>query len=482
MQNKNLKFNMAINAVKGLLSVLFPLISFPYISRVLQVENIGAYNFSNSIISYFVLIAGLGIQTYATCEGAKVRDIPEKIDRFSSELFSINLISTLVAYALLVMCVCFSKKLQEYTALLTILSAQIALSTFGREWICSIFEDFLYLSIRYIVCQICSIVALFLFVHDENDLMIYVAIVVLSSAGANIVGYFRTQRFCKIRVVFKSCLTVHLKPVLMFFATTIAVTIYVNSDITILGFLATDYEVGIYSVSVKIYTIVKTVLSAAIAAAIPRLAALSMKADSGEYVETAKDTYELVLSFALPALVGISILSDEIVWIISGSAYAEAAVSLRILSIALLFCMIGYFWGQCVLYPFGKAKIVLVGTVVSAVINVFLNLILIPMHQEKAAAFTTVVSEAFSALMFFYYGRKHICIPHIGTVLLKIVVGCVGIIILDLIANLLIQTTYLYVLFVIFVSVIAYVIIETKLNNKAISSIIDSVVQKIRNK
>ena len=101
MKKKSLGVNALLNSIRSILNILFPIITFPYVSRVLQVRGIGIYNFSNSIVSYFLLIAALGISTYAVREGAKLRDNKQKISKFVSEVFTINLCSTLISYFLL---------------------------------------------------------------------------------------------------------------------------------------------------------------------------------------------------------------------------------------------------------------------------------------------------------------------------------------------------------------------------------------------
>lgn len=105
MKNKSLGINAVLNGIKNIMSVVFPLITFPYVSRVLQVENLGKYNFANSVNSYFILLAALGISTYAIREGAKYKGDREKISKFSSEIFSINICSMLISYIILILAI-----------------------------------------------------------------------------------------------------------------------------------------------------------------------------------------------------------------------------------------------------------------------------------------------------------------------------------------------------------------------------------------
>lgn len=122
---KSLKINVLLNTLRSVLNIIFPLITFPYVSRILGADNLGIYNFSSSFVSYFILIAGLGINTYAIREGAKYRDNREEISNFSSEVFSINMLSTLIAYILLITILLLFKNLQDYTICIIIFSIQI---------------------------------------------------------------------------------------------------------------------------------------------------------------------------------------------------------------------------------------------------------------------------------------------------------------------------------------------------------------------
>ena len=185
MKKKSLGLNAFLNGLRSVLNLIFPLITFPYISRVLSVNGIGIYNFSNTYIGYFILIAGLGIATYAVREGAKYRDNKEQIEEFSSEVFSINILATVIAYILLLLSLVIFKNLNNYVACILIFSIQILFTTLGTEWIYTIYEDYTYITIRSIIFKILSIILLFIFVKRPSDYLIYAAITVLASVGSN---------------------------------------------------------------------------------------------------------------------------------------------------------------------------------------------------------------------------------------------------------------------------------------------------------
>lgn len=469
---------MFLNAVKGFMSVFFPLITFPYISRVLGVEGIGKYNFAFSIIHYFLLIAGLGINQYAIREGSGIRD-GEGFPRFVNEVFTINVIATAVAYALLAAAMLLPR-LREYRALLLVLSMQIAFTTLGVEWIYSIFEDYVFITVRSVLFQLLSLVLMFVFVHTSDDLLIYAAIVTLSGTGANIWNFFHSKRYCRIRLTGKIDWKRHMKPIWILFGMSLTVSIYVASDTTILGFLCGEYTVGIYSASVKVYTAAKTVLSAILVVSIPRLSSLLGKQEKQAFDREAVDIYSTLLTFVVPAIIGIILLRKQIILLLSGSAFLPATSSLVLLAVALFFCMGAWFWGQCILLPMKMEAKSFKITIVSALVNIIFNFLLIPLWKENAAALTTILAEGISFFGCRYFGRKHVSIKGIGTIIAKVLAGCIAIVAVCLILRLLLPNLLAYTILAVLVSVIVYCIVEVLLRNEVMVNTLHSVKSRLQ--
>ncbi len=481
MKLKNMKLNMLIYALKGVLTVLFPLLTFPYISRVLQVENVGKYNFANSVISYFALLASLGISTYATREGAKLRNDKTALEIFASEIYTINFLSTIVSYVILLMCIFWTDTLFAYRELLFILSVTLFFRMLGKEWIYLIFEDYSYLTVRYVLFQILSIILLFAFVHTTEDYIIYAILVVISGSGANIVNYFHSKKYCRVRLMISSGLRRHIKPIFTLFAASIAVSVFTNSDTTLLGILGSDYDVGLYSVSVKIYNIMVSVMGAAVTVTIPRMAALSdgMEKSESRLRKTANETLGVLMSTLLPAVTGILILADEIIIIVAGSSYKQAAMSLRILSIALIFCVIGYFWGNAVLIVFQRESTVLKVTILCAIINIALNIFMIPLWKQNAAAFTTLVSQFISALLLAHLGSNYIHTSGMQAIAVKSGIGCIGICMVKFLISPMDLPFIPKVCLIIMGAIITFIGIQIIVRNEVIISVLQAVRAKI---
>lgn len=463
MKKKSIGVNAFLNSIRNILNIIFPLITFPYVSRVLQVNGIGKYNFSQSVISYFVLIAELGIMPYAIREGARYRDNQEQINNFCSQIFSINIISTVIAYILLFFCLFLFKNLKNYILCIFIFSLQIFFTTLGTEWIYSIYEDYAYITFRSIIFQIISIILLFIFVRNKGDYLNYALITVFSSVGVNLLNFFNARKYCVIRFTTHIEWNKHLKPILLIFASLVTATIYINSDITLLGIIKNDYIVGLYSVSSKIYSIIKTLLTSVYIVAVPRLSLYLGKGKKDNYLQLLSSVTINLLLLILPAMIGLFMLSRNIILILSGKSYLAGTTSLQILCFALIFAMLSGDLYECVLIPSRREKYILIGATVSSTVNLILNIILIPLWGQNAAALSTVVAEFITCLIDGYFSKDLISnivkSKKLFKNIIQSLIGCIGIIVMCILCDAYINSLVLKTIFSVLFSVIIYVII-----------------------
>lgn len=411
MSKKSLKINMILNGSKTVLGIIFPLITLPYVNRILQVENLGKVNFSYSIVNYFILLSGLGISTYAIREGGKLKNNKEEVDKFVNQMFTINILSTVLSYSILFIFIICSNRLYDYRQLIIIQSFSIIGSTIGVNWIYQIYEDYLYITIRTIAVQIISLVLLFMLVKSNNDYVKYAWISVVANVGANIFNFLYVKKYHNIKITSNIKLKKHLIPILIIFASNIAVTIYVNSDSTMIGYLCGingDYYLGLYSTSVKVYTILKTLISALILVALPRLSFYIANKKEYEYTKTSTKIFNSMFVFLAPIVLGINIMCNNIIYILGGESYLPATTSLHILSISLIFSILAIYFTNVVLIPFNMERIVLKATIISAIINIILNLVLIPKYNHNGAAISTLISEGVVCFIEWIYVKDRI--------------------------------------------------------------------------
>lgn len=430
MSNRSLKYNALLNSLRQVCAVIFPLITFPYVSRVLGAEGYGKINFSASVVMYFTLLAALGIQNYAVREGARLRQEKEKFQYFASEIFTINVYTMIIAYVLLWGLWMVWPKLHNYTVLIIIQSSVIICTTFGCEWVNIIYEDYQYITIRYLVFQIIAIVSMFLFVKNEDDYVIYAFITSFAQAGAGLLNIFYIRRYAKIRLLLqKISLKRHLIPMLILFGNALAVNVYVNSDVTMLGIFLDNTQVGIYSFVVKIYTILKQLIAAVIAVTVPRIASYIGNDQKKQYNELLQMTLYATLTLVIPMFVGSFMIGDKVIQVIGGEQYLSGNQAFQVLCLALSFSAVAYFFTSCVLIPNRKDTLSLMSTIIGAVINVVLNLYFIPKWGILGAAMTTVIAEGLVCVFSIYVSRNLYKLSQIGKLVVAIGAGCIWIVV-----------------------------------------------------
>lgn len=484
MRKKSLGVNALLNGFRSALNLIFPLITFPYVSRVLSVDGMGIYNFSNTYVNYFVLIAGLGVATYAVREGAKYRDNKELISKFASQIFTINIISTLVAYFLLIGSLLIFSNLRNYVTCILVFGLQLFFITIGTEWLYTIYEEYQYITVRSIIFKIISIILLFILVHSPNDYLWYAAITVFASVGSNILNYIHAKSFCHIKLVRDTNWKYHLKPILIIFASSVAITLYVSSDTTILGLLRNDYAVGIYGVAVKIYTIVSGLISGLLVVTIPRLAMLIGKRKVREYNHVLQEVINSLSILGLPAAVGLVMLSKEVILIIAGKKYLDGVLSLQIITWALIFSNYSTIFNQCVLIPVKRESKALRNTVITGLVNVGLNFIFIPLWSYDGTALSTVIAE-FMVMFLNGWSAK----DYVGPILksrrtfksvIDSIVGCLGIVLICILLKIGVSSLILRTILSVVLSVGMYGAILVFLKNEIAMEYLDKIVARMK--
>lgn len=477
LKHKSLTVNALLNVIRQCFGIIFPLITYPYISRTLGAANLGTYSFADSVTQIMLLVSTLGIPTYAIREGAMIRDDKTKIIRFSSEIFTINILSMFLAYSILLVLVMAVPRINRDAVIIGTLSINFLTTLVGRDWINSIYEDYLYISLRYIAVHLLSLALILLFIKSPDDLYKYVIIMMFSSAGGNVLNCFYTRRYVPIAMSSLKSLRSHITPVLILFCNSLATTIYIRSDITMLGFMTSDTEVGIYTLSSKVYLIVKSVLNAIIMVTIPRLANYKGKnrpEAKKQYLGLLIKLRNILVAFIFPAAVGLFSLRLEIMHIIGGNEYIEGNIALGILSFALIFAVLACFMANCILIIDRKENLLFKASLISAFLNIVLNFIMIPTLGIEGTAITTLISEITVTCIFLW--GTHIYQREITRELIRVrikdivsILGeCIIIVIASEMIKLIVDSAIIRVSFTILFSIAAYMIIVLIFSNKEI--------------
>lgn len=408
MKIKSVKFNFLMNLILTVSNVLFPLITFPYVARVLQPINNGKIAFCTSVISYFSMVALIGIPNYGIREVAKVRDDRDKLTKLVYELLLISLVMTIISITVLVISIFIIPKFYQEKELFFINAIGILLNTIGVNWLYSGLEQYQYITIRSIIFKVISIIAMFLFVKEPSDYILYGTITVLASGGSNIFNFFNMKKFINFRVKEKLEIKKHMKPILIFFATVLATSIYVNLDTVMIGFINGNVEVGLYSTSLKIRSLVLSVITALGTVLMPRLSYYINNNQKELFKETIVKCINFVSLISISICIFIVIYAKECILFIAGNDYLLAVSSLRIVIFTIIFVGFSNITGIQILTPLGLERKLFISIVYGAIIDFILNMFFIPLYKSNGAALATLIAEIIVLAVQCYYLKEFI--------------------------------------------------------------------------
>ena len=399
---KSIKKNFVLNALLTISGIIFPFISSPYVMRVLGPEGTGTVDFACSNLSYFSLLAQLGIPTYGVKACAQVRDNKLELARTVKELLVINLVMTTISYAFFIPTLFMVPQFANEKLLYIIISSTLLFNTIGMEYLYKGLEQYGYITIRSIVFKFIAFGALFLLVKTKDDYVIYGAISIFAASASFIMNFFHSRRLISFKNIGKCNYKKHIKPVLIYFAMSCTVTIYVNMDKSMLGFMTSEADVGYYGASVKIKTILVALVTSLGAVLLPRASYYVEHKMYDEFLRINGKALHFVFVVATPLTVFFMLFAREGILFVSGEEYLNAITPMAVIIPTLLFIGITNILGIQVLVPLGKEKYVLYSEIAGAITDLILNIILIPKLKATGAAIGTLAAE-FVVLVVQYY-------------------------------------------------------------------------------
>lgn len=406
MKQKSLKKNAVYTFLRAFSNLAFPLITFPYASRILDPDGIGKINFSNSIVAFFITLALLGTNSYASREAAKIRDDKFLLTKFSKEILVINICSTVFSYLIFFVLLFTVPKFSSYVTIMLICSSKIFFTIFGMEWLYTATEEFKYITIRSFIFQIISLIFLFLFVHKKSDLYLYALFCVISAVGSNICNFINSRHYIDFSQKCNLEIKKHLKYIFVFFGMTLVTNVYTVLDTTMLGFLTDDVQVGYYSAATKIVKMVIGILTAVSGILLPRLSYYAEEKDRNTFNTLLCKSAVIFWMLCIPMTVGLYLLSEPLLLLFSGGKFLQALQPMYIITPIVFSISTASFIG-CGISALRKEKISLISVCVGAVLNTTVNFILIPKFGASGAACGTIAAESAVMLVQLIYMRKY---------------------------------------------------------------------------
>lgn len=388
----NLFKNYIYNLISIITGILFPFLTFPYISRVLGPDYFGKISFIQSFVSYFILLSIFGATGYALKELSKVKDKPEKFSCIFTEIMFISFISGVVAFCLGILLMSKNSKLLLEKEIFIIFLLPTLFSFMNLDYIFIIFENHKRRTIRVILLKIISIILILYLIKKKEDYILYSLILIVPEILARIIDFLSIRK----KIVFKfnfSRIKKHIKTMIFIFGFLLSSTVYVNIDTTMIGYMSTDFNVGLYSTSNKLVKIIVPIICCLGTIIYPKIVQAIKKKKEEEIFEYIKLFLKFTLFLSIPAIFLLTYNSKEIIRIISGEDYLEAYKIMNVLTPTLLLSPIAIFMGAQILNPNDKEKTVLKVSLVAVLVNIILNYILIPKYIGIGAAIATLITE-----------------------------------------------------------------------------------------
>lgn len=398
--------NYFYNLIYQVLTMILPLITVPYVSRVLKPEGVGTFAYTYSIVHYFTLIGMLGIGTYGNKMVAMTRDNKELLSRTFLSIYSLQLILSLISavgYLILVLTFFHEDRIVAIIQIMNLLSVLVDIS-----WFFNGLEQFKKIVSRNIFVKMISLAAIFMFVKNQEDLALYTFILGISAVvGQGIMWIYLKESIVHVSIDFHSIIQ-HLKPTLVYFLPQVAAQIYFVLNKTMIGLLSSKSEVGIYDYADKILKLSLAMVTSLGTVMLPRMANTFANGDFSKARDYIMKSLDFSTLIAVPIMFGLAgIANDFIPWYL-GKGFLESINVLIILSPTILFMSWTGVFGTQYLVPLGKMKEYTLSLYIGAIVNLIINLILIKPYGSIGAAIGTLCTEFAVLLAQLLFVRKEI--------------------------------------------------------------------------
>ena len=454
MSKKNIAKNYAYNLSYQILAIIIPLITTPYLSRVLGATNIGIYSYTLSITTYFILFGSLGVAMYGQREIAYVQGNIKKRSKVFYEIFLMRCITLFVSLILFYFTFCLNG---EYSIYYKILMLEIIANAIDISWFFQGLEEFKKTVIRNMLVKIISVICIFTLVKDQSDLYIYFIIYVLSTFLGNLSLWLYLPKFIN-RVEYKKLnITKHIKPTLVLFIPQIATQVYTVLDKTMIGTIVIDKaEVGYYEQAQKIVRILLTLATALGTVMMPRIAATFAIGNKKKIKEYMNKSFAFIMMLAFPLTLGIVSISGNFVPLFYGPGYDKVVPILCIMSPIIILVGLSNVTGTQYLLPTKQQNKYTLSVVVGAIVNFILNLLLISSFKSIGATIASVIAELAVTITQFILLRKELSIFEVYKLSYKYIIASIIMFIISCFIDTIITNNIISIVAQISVSAILY--------------------------
>ena len=451
---RSIKKNYLFNTLYQILALITPLITTPYISRVLGADGVGTYSFADSVTSYFVLFATMGITTYGQREVSYYQNNRKKRSEIFWDTKILEFITSIIALLIFIL---FSF-VSNNTVIYLILSMNILAVAFDVTWLFQGMEEFGIIALRNTIIKILNIICIFIFVNKKSDIYIYVAVIAGFTFISNISLWFGLHKYIDFPIINNIKPFKDIKVVLSLFIPTIAIQVYTVLDKTMIGIITQDsFQNGYYEQAGKISRMALMLVTSLGTVMIPRIGHYFSSGEKKIVNDLMYRSYNFVWFLGIPLCFGLIGIANNFVPWFFGESYGQVVNLLRILSFLILAIGINNVTGIQYLIPTGRQNIFTKTVLVGAGINFIANMILIPAFEAEGAAIASVLAETSIAVIQLIIVKRDIDWKKIVKLLLKYIIAGIIMLITLLIMNKCLVPSVIHTFIMIIIGIITYV-------------------------
>lgn len=479
-KQKSLKLNYIYNVSYQVLSLITPLITTPYVSRVLGADGIGDYSFTASVVTYFSMVAVLGTLTYGNREISYLQDDRTARSTLFWEIELLSFLSTGICTAAYLIFLFFCDR--SRFSLYAIQTISIVCVAFDIAWLLQGMEEFGKVMFRNMLFKVINIVFIFTAVRDKDDLFLYVAGMVLLALASNLSIWFYLPQYIDRPVWNELHPLRHLKPTLALFIPSVAMSIYTVFDKTMIGLFANNFENGYYEQALKISKTALTLVTALGAVMIPRMGYYFNQKNMDKVKELTYQSYNFVWFLGVPLSFGLIGISQNLVPWFYGKGYDKITVLLPILGLLIIIIGLSNVTG-IQYFVTTKRERLLTGTVIiGAVVNFVCNLILIPKLYSIGASIASVAAETVITLTQLYLIRNELSFTRIMAQSVKYLLAGACMLLVLFFENHYLSASVLHSCIMIFSGAIVYFVMLFILKDQFFFAYMKQVLQKLCHK
>jgi O-antigen/teichoic acid export membrane protein len=424
-----IRSNLLYNGFFTFVNILYPVLLFSYVSRIVGPDIFGKLNFAAALAAYFTLLGGCAVAPYGSREIARARHDNARVSGIVSELFSLNCITVVLSLSLFLVIVSSVGKFQKDWLLFAITGVNIVFCGVSPDWFFQGTENYRSIALRNAIAKLATLLCVVVFVKNKDDYLVYAAISAASNIAYFAIAFFICRKAVELRFNLRGVQR-HFRPLMFLTASLWMVSIYSYLDSVYLGFMVNERAVGMYTVGMKVNRLLIVLVTSIGAVLTPRISYYLQQQMHAEYEAIILRSFRLIVLLAVPIGALVFLLAPRLVPLIAGDKFNDAVVTVRLGSPLIIIVACANWLNVCLMIPNRRDKTIFISSVCAVSASILMNILLVPLFAYNGTALASIAAESTACLVLVAAAwktirRLHLIDAKIFTYVAAAIAGCV---------------------------------------------------------